>query len=258
MSRPTDAPEWASDASYPAGTDAWSATDTKIEPTSGEKGTGATPQTGFGAQQFNWLLNNLAEWVNHLDSINVGAGFLQSDEFLAATLSDMWTSLTNVTAGSDDAADDGFGTAHIVYAGTDVGGIQGARRFPLFTRDWMFYARVRVLSWTASTLELGLSPAGGGHWTGFKSTTASPTWKASADYVGGETDTSVASNGGVYQEMVMVYDSDSGDLKFYIDGALEHTESSAVFGATTMNLHFYASGSAANIHLDKIALWVDR
>lgn len=71
MARPVDAPEWSSDANYPAGSDAWSATPTKVEPTNGEKAVGAIPQTGFGAQQLNWLIANLGDWINHLDGLDV-------------------------------------------------------------------------------------------------------------------------------------------------------------------------------------------
>lgn len=72
MSRPTTTPEWSTDAAYPAGADPWSGTDTKVEPTSGVKATGAVPQVGFGAQQFNWLVDNLSNWINYLDARGLG------------------------------------------------------------------------------------------------------------------------------------------------------------------------------------------
>ncbi len=209
-----------------------------------------------------FLNEELQDSVVRTDSAQRRRGFVMADDFLAATLSDMWTSLTNCTVGTDDKDDEGFGTAHIVYAGTDVGGIRGTLRLPLtapFVFDWAFYARVRVLSWTGASCELGLTPAGGSHWVGFKATTADPTWSVSADWNLGATSDTGDGTGIIlpYTDLEMRFNSTSGLLSYYINGALVESET-ASFGATTLSLHYYSSGSAANIHLDKISLWVDR
>lgn len=69
MSRPTVLPEWATDTDYPSGTDDWSSQPTKVEPSSGEKGTGFIPQDEMAADKLNFILGNHADWIVYLESI---------------------------------------------------------------------------------------------------------------------------------------------------------------------------------------------
>jgi hypothetical protein len=70
MSKPADFPVAATDASYPAGAEPWSATDTKTEPTSGRQTEGYEPGAHLPAQEFNWYLNLLYLWIVWFDAYN--------------------------------------------------------------------------------------------------------------------------------------------------------------------------------------------
>jgi hypothetical protein len=65
MSRPTSSPDWSTDTNFPAGSDPWSATPTRVEPSSGEKADGFTPGVAPEAQVVNFLVGNHGDWINH-------------------------------------------------------------------------------------------------------------------------------------------------------------------------------------------------
>lgn len=68
MTKPTDNPDWATDANYAADGDSWSSTATKVDPGAARRAEGAEPDT-FAAQWFNFILNahgNILSWL--LDS----------------------------------------------------------------------------------------------------------------------------------------------------------------------------------------------
>lgn len=67
VTRPTTIPSWSTDANYPAGSDPWSATPTRVEPDAGDKASGFDPGDKPPAQWFNWLLGVLANWVAYFD-----------------------------------------------------------------------------------------------------------------------------------------------------------------------------------------------
>jgi hypothetical protein len=141
-------PEWSSDATYPAGSDPWSATDTKIEPTTGEVEAGATPKTGFGAQQFNWLLNNHASALIWLMKAVTGQAILVQDEFTGDpgdTVPDTIWEATNAAAGVlpayiDDSAAGASGSAAFVLS--NAGSSRLNAKIVVGTSD--FYVRCRV------------------------------------------------------------------------------------------------------------------
>jgi hypothetical protein len=68
-SRPGATPSWATDANYPAGTDPWSATPTRVEPDAAQKGTGNVPATRPPAQHHNWLQGLIADWIGYFAAI---------------------------------------------------------------------------------------------------------------------------------------------------------------------------------------------
>lgn len=160
MSRPTTAPEWASDTNFPAGTDAWSATATKLEPTSGEKGTGAIPQTGFGAQKLNWLLANKADWINHLESVITGAGMLLRDDFTGTAIDTGKWETTAAGAATiaifDDSAAGGYGSIRLTAGATavDIAKLRTAN-LGITTGDFIFRVRVKGSDVQSSTFEYG-------------------------------------------------------------------------------------------------------
>jgi hypothetical protein len=57
---------WATDALYPAGSESFSGTDTKTEPSSGKKAEGWEPKERPAAQAMNWALNTLGLWTQYL------------------------------------------------------------------------------------------------------------------------------------------------------------------------------------------------
>lgn len=69
VARPTDIPEWASDANYPAGSEAWSGTPTRVEPDPDQLGTGNVPEERPPAQHHNWITGLLADWIAYFAAI---------------------------------------------------------------------------------------------------------------------------------------------------------------------------------------------
>jgi hypothetical protein len=69
MSKPSDLPVWATDASYPAGADPWAETDTKTEPSGGKQAEGFEPRERPPAQYLNWWMNLAYLWLAWLDAL---------------------------------------------------------------------------------------------------------------------------------------------------------------------------------------------
>jgi len=74
MPKPTDLPVWATDASYPAGSDPWSGEPTKVEPLSGEQALGWEPGKKPAAEWMNWKDNLVYQWLAWLDGIALADG----------------------------------------------------------------------------------------------------------------------------------------------------------------------------------------
>lgn len=68
-SRPGTTPSWGTDANYPAGTDPWSSTPTRVAPTSGEQAAGYAPKDEPPAQWLNWLWGFAADWIAYFAAI---------------------------------------------------------------------------------------------------------------------------------------------------------------------------------------------
>lgn len=70
MPRPaTPAPEWASDANYPAGPEPEAGFPTKVAPTSGQADVGWRPDQIPPAEEENWWKNNVWLWLAYLQEI---------------------------------------------------------------------------------------------------------------------------------------------------------------------------------------------
>lgn len=67
MTRPTVAPDFATDTNYPAGADPWSAQPNKISP-GGIVATGFIPATFLDTSHVNFEMNNHGQWLNYLDT----------------------------------------------------------------------------------------------------------------------------------------------------------------------------------------------
>lgn len=66
MAQPQFDPSWATDADYPAGSDPWSATPTRVEPSAGFSAAGFAPNTIPAAQHLNYLFGTHAEHLAQL------------------------------------------------------------------------------------------------------------------------------------------------------------------------------------------------
>ncbi len=259
MSRPADAPEWASDVNYGAGADPWSATPTKVEPTDGEKDAGATPLTGFGAQQLNWLLNNHANFLNYLESCIFGGDFQLKDHFYKAALDTaIWTAFSS--GGSSDpaiAADgaaDGIGAVHPLTAGSGTSSITSAAA-RVGTNDFGIGSRVRVASSAAIAAFIANNDIllnGGGFEFGFK--TGATNWFASTG--GTDTDTGTAW-AATYQDLKAF--RVGGVAYFFINGVLEHSAANVVnYSDATLRAKALFATTNGSMYNDTLSLWVGR
>lgn len=66
MPRPSTTPDWASDTSYPAGSDPWSGTPTRVEPDPADRAKGLVPGTRPPAQWLNWIFGGVSDWIAYL------------------------------------------------------------------------------------------------------------------------------------------------------------------------------------------------
>ena len=73
MTRPSVAPDFATDANYVAAGKPWDGQPTKVTP-GAIKTEGWEPQVGLAAQHVNYMLNNHGDWINFLDA-SVGGIF---------------------------------------------------------------------------------------------------------------------------------------------------------------------------------------
>ncbi len=67
MPKPTELPEWATDAVYDSVGETWDATATKVEPSAGKKAEGHEPGERTPAQEQNWWQNLVYEWIKWLE-----------------------------------------------------------------------------------------------------------------------------------------------------------------------------------------------
>ena len=65
------APEFASDVNYPAGSDPWSSSPTKVNPGASYIAAGFVPGQGLPAQVMNYVLNAQKPWLDYQDTLEV-------------------------------------------------------------------------------------------------------------------------------------------------------------------------------------------
>lgn len=71
MPKPVIIPTWASDANYPAGAEPEAGTPTKVAPTTGQGTIGWRPDQIPTAQEQNWWMDLVADWLAYLDGANI-------------------------------------------------------------------------------------------------------------------------------------------------------------------------------------------
>jgi hypothetical protein len=69
VSRPSSTTDFATTANYSAGTDPWSGTPRRVQPSSGDRAAGFTPNDRPPAQWLNHLLGLCADWTKWLSAI---------------------------------------------------------------------------------------------------------------------------------------------------------------------------------------------
>jgi hypothetical protein len=71
MTRPLDPPVWSTDTNYPAGSETWSGTPTKVAPSSGMRQSGHVPEQAPSAQIENYDRNLIGQWLAEIQDQQV-------------------------------------------------------------------------------------------------------------------------------------------------------------------------------------------
>ena len=66
--RPTDAPDWATNANFAAGAFDWSGQANKLKPDAGKIADGFDPDEDFYVEWLNWIENNHGQWISFLEA----------------------------------------------------------------------------------------------------------------------------------------------------------------------------------------------
>jgi hypothetical protein len=165
MTRPADAPDWATDVNYADPGEDWDGFPTKVKPSAGEIGQGTVPDKGFAGDADNWIKNNHGLWIGHHDDILLGPGFHIEDDFTGTLGSPdpyKWRLVGTVLQDSD-ALNIMLGAAEInVFAAGDHTQAIETCRLPTGTKDFLFLFDVMpVLSGGTGQLVFGLQDTGG-------------------------------------------------------------------------------------------------
>jgi hypothetical protein len=236
-------PEWATDTNYAAGGDPWSGTATKIEPSAGIKAKGQIPETGFQSQHYNWLLHKFYESTRFHREVLCGGGHRVYDDFLHATIQDLWTLEGN---GNESIADDSANGApgSLLLDDSGLAGAAAHVMTPVLvigTGDFHFAARVRC-GVKDDTFLAGVFTGAFGLASGFYYNASSANWQLSVP--GADTVTAVAVSTVAYQllEAIRV----DGEISFFIDGTAveENTAETTDFATHLMGArNFIATGA---------------
>lgn len=87
MAKPTKTAAWATNPNYPAGSEPWAGTPTKVEPDAGELAAGHTPGIIDPAEKENWWKNLVGQWTAWLNGLVDALGNLTLDEDASVTVS---------------------------------------------------------------------------------------------------------------------------------------------------------------------------
>jgi hypothetical protein len=255
--RPTDAPDWATDATHAAGTSDWSGKANKVKPSAGKIAAGFTPDENFAVEYENWALNNHGQWIAFLDGTSYTRGDINfRDDFTGASVSaGHW--ITDVLgAGSavnsvDDSAAGGFGAAQLLN-GTAASShaILKTVVLPVGISDFYFSARVRNVGTLSGTPYFGLVSDGGTQHCMFFAKPGSGTWNSIAGGVATAVDSGVAV-GSTY--VLLEIQRLSGVVTFYINGA---QTSQVAFATSLTDVRIYighttAASTAGDLRVDR-------
>lgn len=219
MTRPTSKINWASDANYPAGSDAWSGQPNKVAPSAGKQATGQVPASAFPSPEYNYILNHSGAWRDHHDDLLVGPAVRVKEDFAHANLnSSIWVindgaAITIV----DDSASGAFGAVDLEAT---VGDPTQDLRLPTYdvgTGDYRMECRLRPRTFSTSSggyMLVGVTSGSNQAYFRARSTTLSGRWA----FYHGTGPTEVDSGVVVAGYQTLVIQRLSGVLKAYIDG----------------------------------------
>lgn len=260
MSRPGVVPDWATATDYAAGASPWSGQPNKSAPSGGKVLSGATPDTDLPAEEYNFVLNNHALWINCLAKATFGTNFLVRDDFSGSAIdTNNWIS-TNTGGGSgntiiDDHASGGSGACQQVV--TVSGGESSIKTvtMPIGTNDYIYGARIRYVSGGAASYRAGVQSGTTAEEAYFQPQTTTWFWVAGAS----SGDTGVALGTG-YHNLEIRRLKSLGTLEFFIDGASVHSEANSVniAAAYASADNVQGSATASTWAVDYALFWWDR
>lgn len=249
MTRPLISPVWATDTNYPAGSDEWSATPTKVAPSGGKVGTGVVPDTDFPAQEYNYMVGNHGAWLDHLDGLLMRPDFYLHDDFCGVAVdTGKWVLTGSPSSGANIVLGVFGATALLANGGTPTMSV-ATSDLPVGTGDFRFVARVMASpSGAGGTIHVGFHETA----TPTNSCTFSPNSSTGYWDINYPTGLSL-STGVVYLNSLQFLECRrlAGTLQFLIDGAIVLSVADATNIAQAI---FYAE---AHYTLNTQLLWVD-
>lgn len=254
--RPSDPPDWATDANYSSPGNPWDAQPTKVKPSAGEIGQGWIPGDGLPFDKENWIKNNQGIWLKNHDAVLFGDDFHFVDHFAGSAIDTSKWIVTNAPALTDDSANGASGSVQInASVGTTARDLH-TTPLAIGTKDFRVSARIRATSFgNGNEVRFGLinSP----DFVEFDSdpTGASPNWMMSL-WSGALVNSGVAINASTYQ--ILTIERYGGVYSFKIDGTEVATGTHAGF-ASSLPLYLKASYSTAgtpSMFVDWAKVWI--
>ncbi len=221
---PDELPEWATDDNYAAGTDPWSGTATKIEPSAGVIAKGQIPQTGFSSQVYNWLLNKSGQHHVLLKEILYRNGVYISHEFSHGTTPDNSWDLSGAATETlvEDTGSYG-GSLDLDSTGVADSSIEQKYNMRIGTSEFWFSARSRYVSAKAGIYRIGLWSGTAGQRIYFQYDTGSVNWKVVENSNTTTTSTATA----VTYQVLDIFRLD-GTVYFAVNGTVVHSNANTV------------------------------
>jgi hypothetical protein len=259
MTRPVDAPDWATDVNYADPGKDWDGVPTKVKPSAGEIAQGTVPDKGFAGDYDNYIKNNHGLWLRNHDSIFVGKGFRLADDFTGTAPDTSQLAMTGTIVCGDGHLADAFGMADFfVSAGSDHDHQLLSQALPVKLREFYFAIRINpqtVGATGANTWGL-IDLSGGGFSTFFWADPASGKWQFNHPPATA-LNTGVSYTPGTFD--LLEFQRVAGVLTAWINGVQVYSAANAsnmVNSKLQLDLQYVANTQAFNVDFYK--LWIDR
>jgi hypothetical protein len=254
MSRPTVAPDWATNTNHPAGANPWNGQPNKVQPSAGKIAGGFVPGTGMPAEELNERLNNHALWLNYrgleqLDDLIEQRGLFVRDHFVGQSLSTAhFLTPTGTTSIIDDSANGGSGTLKIDGSGGGTNQVD-TQNVSAGTGDFRLRARLRVTG-VGGASSIGFGFRSGGINAAFiiDGPTSTTNWRVLVDGVNTAPNGTAAAVNAAYKEFII--ERKGGTLSFTVDGVVLHSVAHA--GNIAGNPMRMQSNSAGILFVDYV------